>query len=79
MVRRERDSNPRYLAVYTLSRRASSATPAPLLKKAHKEMDKIQILHIGFLSHWHFLLSHPNEWLEVADQARFVQDFSPNL
>ena len=34
--RRERDSNPRYLAVYTLSRRASSATPAPLPKKAHK-------------------------------------------
>ena len=30
-VRRERDSNPRYpLGVHTLSRRASSATPAPL-------------------------------------------------
>ena len=31
--RRERDSNPRYVAVYTLSRRAPSATRTPLLYK----------------------------------------------
>ena len=32
MMRRERDSNPRYtFGVYTLSRRASSTTRAPLL------------------------------------------------
>ena len=29
-LRRERDSNPRYLAVYTLSKRARSATLTPL-------------------------------------------------
>ena len=30
VYRRERDSNPRYVAVYTLSRRAPSATRPPL-------------------------------------------------
>ena len=36
LLRREGDSNPRYrFAVFTLSRRASSATPAPLLIFRH--------------------------------------------
>ena len=35
--RRGRDSNPRYLAVNTLSKRARSATLTPLLKKPTKK------------------------------------------
>ena|GEM_PF-6499322 len=40
-MRRKRDSNPRYaLDVYTLSRRASSTTRAPLLSKTNAKYEK---------------------------------------
>jgi hypothetical protein len=39
LLRRERDSNPRYtFGVYTLSRRASSTTRASLLSKLNKNI-----------------------------------------
>ena len=43
--RRERDSNPRYVAVYTLSRRAPSATRPPLqICHIKKERDDAQFM-----------------------------------
>ncbi len=46
-MRKGWDSNPRYLAVHTLSRRASSTTPAPFqsgVKIAYKITKKSPIL-----------------------------------
>lgn len=47
--RRERDSNPRYVSVNTLSKRARSATLPPLLKNSgHKEMDNKILEQVQF-------------------------------
>ena len=43
-LQRERDSNPRYVAIYTLSKRAPSATRPPLyFIKAAKNKKKIEL------------------------------------
>lgn len=54
--RKERDSNPRDLAVYTLSRRASSTTPAPFLmcgKDTMLKPKKHSGIFSGFLPDYH--------------------------
>ncbi len=51
-LRRERDSNPRYVSVNTLSKRARSATLPPLQKIWHKEMDNKIVEQVQFFIIW---------------------------
>ena len=50
-MRREGDSNPRYVSVNTLSKRARSATLPPLLINKMAKIEKIQVSTHKELSH----------------------------
>ena len=77
LLRREGDSNPRTgFAGYTLSRRASSATRAPLLDKATAKLlflfitTAIPTIYLGFFNAPTFLLHQHGQRIEIDHRGR---------
>ena len=71
-MRREGDSNPRYaFGVYTLSRRASSTTRAPLQSPGSISSHKC-ILFFLLLKHYHFFILHKSFKLIYFKTLKFI-------
>jgi hypothetical protein len=66
-----RDSNPRYLAVHTLSRRAQSTTLAPILEKGGNCSERVLVATVFESSNW--------LWTNVGEPWKAPVPSAPSL